>query len=78
METLKVISIRRYKERRHVEHEYLIAEVSVPDFDHLLDGRNQDLAQVVPVRRNQHMPNPFFSFAGSHNVLQYRFTFYTH
>ena len=31
MEALKVISIRRYKERRHVEHEYLIAEILDPD-----------------------------------------------
>jgi hypothetical protein len=31
METLNVITIRRYKERRRVEHEYLIAEVSYPD-----------------------------------------------
>ena len=31
MEALKVNSICRYKERRHVEHEYLIAEISDPD-----------------------------------------------
>jgi hypothetical protein len=35
METLKVIAIRRYKERRHVEHEYLIAEVLDPDLNQL-------------------------------------------
>jgi hypothetical protein len=33
MKTLKVINIRRYKERKHVEHEYLIVEVSDPDLD---------------------------------------------
>ena len=33
MKNLKVTTIRRYKERKHAEHEYLIAEVSDPDLD---------------------------------------------
>ena len=33
MKALKVNSIRRYKERRHVEHEYLIAEILDPGPD---------------------------------------------
>jgi hypothetical protein len=32
METLKVNAIRRYKEKKHVEHEYLIAQVSDPNW----------------------------------------------
>ena len=32
METLKVTNIRRYKEKKHVEHEYLVAEVEDPVF----------------------------------------------
>lgn len=35
METLKVITIRRYKEKRNVEHEYLVAKVLDPDSNNL-------------------------------------------
>jgi hypothetical protein len=35
MKNLKVNSIRHYKEKRHVEHEYLIAEISDPDLKEL-------------------------------------------
>jgi hypothetical protein len=48
MESLKITAIRRYKEWKNVEHEYLIAEVSDPDSQYPRYVRIERFAQDPP------------------------------
>ena len=52
MKTLKVITIRRYKERKHAEHEYLIAEVSDPNLNRSHYLRIERAAEDPPTKDN--------------------------
>ena len=74
MESLKVTTIRRYKEKKNGEHEYLVAEVSVPDMDqprylHIERTVKDPLSMIGTTERSSLRPQAICTHSSQSSVL---------